>query len=137
MNSAGRISISSIFQHGLQDGYLSLNIHVKGGLFPLMAPSATFRFNCWTTSSRQWTGTFGDRFVTVGSAVGSARMCIGGPGMVGSSWCGHVLNTNEAYRSSNHVFIWSALFGDGRKGRLVGRLGGAARFGHPHAANSI
>ena len=28
-------SISSIFQHGLQDGYLSLNPHVKGGLFPL------------------------------------------------------------------------------------------------------
>ena len=36
MNSAGRSSISSIFQHGLQDGYLSLNPHVKGGLFPLI-----------------------------------------------------------------------------------------------------
>ena len=24
-----------VFQHGLQDGYLSLNPHVKGGLFPL------------------------------------------------------------------------------------------------------
>ena len=35
MNSAGRSNISSIFQHGLQDGYLSLNPHVKGGLFPL------------------------------------------------------------------------------------------------------
>ena len=35
MNSAGRSNISSIFQHGLQDGYLSLNAHVKGGLFPL------------------------------------------------------------------------------------------------------
>ena len=36
MNSAGRGNISSIFQHGLQDGYLSLNPHVKGGLFPLI-----------------------------------------------------------------------------------------------------
>ena len=36
MNSAGRSSISSIFQHGLQDGYLSFNFHVKGGLFPLI-----------------------------------------------------------------------------------------------------
>ena len=35
VNSAGRSNISSIFQHGLQDGYLSLNPHVKGGLFPL------------------------------------------------------------------------------------------------------
>ena len=35
MNSAGRSNVSSIFQHGLQDGYLSLNPHVKGGLFPL------------------------------------------------------------------------------------------------------
>ena len=35
MNSAGRSNISSIFQHGLQDGYLSLNPNVKGGLFPL------------------------------------------------------------------------------------------------------
>ena len=35
MNSAGRSNISSIFQHGLQDSYLSLNPHVKGGLFPL------------------------------------------------------------------------------------------------------
>ena len=35
MNSTGRSNISSIFQHGLQDGYLSLNPHVKGGLFPL------------------------------------------------------------------------------------------------------
>ena len=33
VNSAGRSNISSIFQHGLQDGYLSLNPHVKGGLF--------------------------------------------------------------------------------------------------------
>ena len=32
MSSAGRISISSGFQHGLQDGYLSFNPHVKGGL---------------------------------------------------------------------------------------------------------
>ena len=37
MSSAGRISISSYFQHGLQDGYLSLKPHVKGGLFPLKA----------------------------------------------------------------------------------------------------
>ena len=36
MNSAGWSNISSIFQHGLQDGYLSLNPHVKGGLFPLI-----------------------------------------------------------------------------------------------------
>ena len=36
MSSAGRNSISSCFQHGLQDGYLSLIPHVKGGLFPLM-----------------------------------------------------------------------------------------------------
>ena len=35
MSSAGRISISSCFQHGLQDCYLSLNPYVKGGLFPL------------------------------------------------------------------------------------------------------
>ena len=35
MNSAGRSNILSIFQHGLQDGYVSLNSHVKGGLFPL------------------------------------------------------------------------------------------------------
>ena len=35
MSSTGRISISSCFQHGLQDGYLSLKPHVKGGLFPL------------------------------------------------------------------------------------------------------
>ena len=35
MNSAGRSSISSTFQHGLPDGYLSLNPRVKGGLFPL------------------------------------------------------------------------------------------------------
>ena len=39
MNSAGRSNISSIFQHGLQDGYLSLNPHVKGGLFPLKSCS--------------------------------------------------------------------------------------------------
>ena len=36
MNSAGRSNISSIFEHGLQDGYLSLNPHVKSGLFPLI-----------------------------------------------------------------------------------------------------
>ena len=35
MSSAGRNRISSCFQHGLQDGYLSLKPHVKGGLFPL------------------------------------------------------------------------------------------------------
>ena len=35
LSSAGRISISSCFQHNLQDGYLSLKPHVKGGLFPL------------------------------------------------------------------------------------------------------
>ena len=35
MSSAGRVSISSCFQHGLQHGYLSLKPHVKGGLFPL------------------------------------------------------------------------------------------------------
>ena len=35
MSSAGWNSISSCFQHGLQDGYLSLKPHVKGGLFPL------------------------------------------------------------------------------------------------------
>ena len=35
MSSAGRNSISSCFQHGLQDGYLSLKPDVKGGLFPL------------------------------------------------------------------------------------------------------
>ena len=35
MSSAWRNSISSCFQHGLQDGYLSLKPHVKGGLFPL------------------------------------------------------------------------------------------------------
>ena len=35
MSSAGRNSISSCFQHGLQDGYLSLKPHVKGGLFPI------------------------------------------------------------------------------------------------------
>ena len=35
MSSAGRNSISRCFQHGLQDGYLSLKPHVKGGLFPL------------------------------------------------------------------------------------------------------
>ena len=29
VNSAGRSNILSIFQHGLQDGYLSLNPHVK------------------------------------------------------------------------------------------------------------
>ena len=39
MNSAGWSNISSIFQHGLQDGYLSLNPHVKGGLFPLKVAS--------------------------------------------------------------------------------------------------
>ena len=36
MSSAERNSISSCFQHDLQDGYLSLKPHVKGGLFPLM-----------------------------------------------------------------------------------------------------
>ena len=36
VNSVGRSNISSIFQHGLQDGYLSLNPHVKGGLIPLI-----------------------------------------------------------------------------------------------------
>ena len=40
MSSAGRISISSCFQHGLQDGYLGLKPHVKGGLFPLTAPGS-------------------------------------------------------------------------------------------------
>ena len=35
VSSAGRITISSCFQHGLQYGYLSLIPHVKGGLFPL------------------------------------------------------------------------------------------------------
>ena len=39
MSSAGRNSISSCFQHGLQDGYLSLKPHVKGGLFPLTTGS--------------------------------------------------------------------------------------------------
>ena len=39
MNSAGRSNISSIFQHGVQDDYLSLNPHVKGGLFPLSLQS--------------------------------------------------------------------------------------------------
>ena len=34
MNPAGWSNISSIFQHDPQDGYLSLNPHVKGGLFP-------------------------------------------------------------------------------------------------------
>ena len=36
----GRVQPSGValkvFQHGLQDGYLSLNPHGKGGLFPLM-----------------------------------------------------------------------------------------------------
>ena len=41
MSSAGRNSISSCFQHGLQDGYLSLKPHVKGGLFPLMCNRQT------------------------------------------------------------------------------------------------
>ena len=47
MSSAGRISISTCFQHGLQDGYLSLKPHVKGGLFPLKHPAA-----------EKWTGGF-------------------------------------------------------------------------------
>ena len=34
MSSAEQIGILS-FQYGLQDGYLSSNPHVKGGLFPL------------------------------------------------------------------------------------------------------
>ena len=37
MSSAGRISISSCFQHGLQDSYLKP--HVKSGLFPLTQES--------------------------------------------------------------------------------------------------
>ena len=41
MNSAGHSNNSSIFQHGLQDGYLSLNPHVKGGLFPLTMGGAS------------------------------------------------------------------------------------------------
>ena len=45
VNSAGQSNISSIFQHGLQDGYLSLNPHVKGGLFPLSFIS-TFALLC-------------------------------------------------------------------------------------------
>ena len=32
MSSAEWISIFKVFQHGLQDGYLSLNSHVKGRL---------------------------------------------------------------------------------------------------------
>ena len=35
MSSAWWNSISSCFQRGLQNGYLSLKRHVKGGLFPL------------------------------------------------------------------------------------------------------
>ena len=46
MNSAGRSNISSIFQHGLQDGYLSLNPHVKGGLFPLRRELLSMRYAC-------------------------------------------------------------------------------------------
>ena len=48
MSSAGRISISSCFQHGLQDGYLSLKPHVKGGLFPLTLA----RIPCFDTFAR-------------------------------------------------------------------------------------
>ena len=54
MNSAGRSNISSIFQHGLQDGYFSLNPHVKGGLFPLRCKeSFDMRYaiiHCWPGS---------------------------------------------------------------------------------------
>ena len=38
VSSGGRICLSSCFQHGLQDGYLSLKPHIKGGLFSLREP---------------------------------------------------------------------------------------------------
>ena len=37
----GQSNISSIFQHGLQDAYLSLNPHVEGGLFPIRIKRST------------------------------------------------------------------------------------------------
>ena len=55
VNSAGRSNIWSIFQHGLQDGYLSLNPHVKGGLFPLIAAMQTSVRFYWYVSALNFT----------------------------------------------------------------------------------
>ena len=47
MSSAGWISIFNVFQHGLQDGYLSLNPHVKGRVGKFKPPSGLNRFKPW------------------------------------------------------------------------------------------
>ena len=60
MSSAGWIAFSK-FQHGLQDGYLSLNPHVKGRLFPLNFDKPLFPWSMCAApdgvpTTHQWPG---------------------------------------------------------------------------------
>ena len=66
MNSAVWSNISSIFQHGLQDGYLSLNPHVKGGLFPLMTQKVENAILPITSFLRMLESRFKDQNVSCG-----------------------------------------------------------------------
>ena len=68
--------------------------------------------------------------VTYGVASGSTIKCMGGPVIIGSGWCSHVLNVLALYLSSRYFSSFSRLLAVGGYGSEVGLGGGVALFGH-------
>ena len=64
-----------------------------------------------------------------GIASGSTWILIGGPVIIGSGWCGHLLNVDAENLSSSHCFILLLFFSVGSNGSSFGRVGGSSRFG--------
>ena len=68
--------------------------------------------------------------VTEGVASGSIIMRIGGPVIIGSGWCSHVLKVLALYRSNRYFSNLSRLSAVGGYGNELGLGGGLDLFGH-------
>ena len=62
---------------------------------------------------------------------------MGGPTISGRTWCGHLLNVDEAYLFSIHSFILGTFSRVEKKGHSFGFGGVGFLFGQPHSASSI
>ena len=71
----------------------------------------------------------------LGGAAGSTWISTGGPSILGSARCGHVLKVEEEYLSSSHALILSLLVGMHGNGSSASRGGVASCWGHEHVAS--
>ena len=71
----------------------------------------------------------------LGGAAGSTWIFTGGPSILRSARCGHVLKVEEAYLSSSHALILSLLVGMHGNGSSAGRLGVGSSWGHERVAS--